>query len=123
VAPEAPTAAFFAAFLGSVLMIAAGLVILAGGNGAVPASWALGATATQLGGVGMTAGIGVLAAGFLLHENRSFRREIGGAIIVLSAGSVFGGAGFWIGMALGVVGGVLAIVRPTRPLMAGPTPP
>lgn len=116
-APEAPTLAFFAVFLGSVLIVAAGLVILAGGSGAIPASWTPGADATQLGGLGVTLGSALLAAGFLLHENRSYRREIGATIVVLSGASVLGGAGFWAGLVLGVAGGLLAMLRPPLPLV------
>jgi len=116
-APEAPTLAFFAVFLGSILIVAAGLVILAGGSGVLPAGWTPGAASTQLGGLGVTLGCALLAAGFLLHENRSYHRGIGLAIVVLSVASVLGGAGFWGGLALGVVGGLVAMLRPPVPLV------
>lgn len=110
--PEPPTLAFFAAFLGGVLIVVEGLALLAGGTEPImlvtpPASSEL----PSLGGVGVATGIGILALGFSLQENLGHRVGVGIALVVLGLLSVASGGGFLLGTGLAVAGGLLAVVR------------
>lgn len=120
--PEAPTVAFFAAFLGGVLSIVEGLALLAGGTepwGVLPVGGS--AALPSLGGIGVAAGIGVVAAGFAMQENVEHRVGVGGALVVLGAIALVGGGGFLIGSALSIAGGLIAVFRKPLPLYALPT--
>lgn len=106
--PEPPTLAFFLAFLGGVLALVEGLVLLGGGT--VPPG-VLGvpdpADLPSLGALGVATGIGIVGAGFSLLENPSRRGPVGGVLVLLGALSVVAGGGFLIGAALAVAGGLL----------------
>lgn len=119
--PEAPTLAFFAAFLGGVLIIVEGLALLAGGTEPVavfapPVSSEL----PSLGGVGVAVGIGVVALGFFLQENVDGRLGAGTVLVVLGAISLVSGGGFVVGFVLAVAGGLLAAARRPTPLYHHP---
>ena len=112
---EAPTFTFFATFLGAVLILLQGLVVLSGGAGAFSFVAApSGSDAGQLGGAAVAVGIGIVAAAFALQENHRHRRGIGVVIVILGALSIVGGGGFLIGLPLTLLGGLAAILlRPT----------
>ena len=113
---EAPTLAFFAVFLGGILILVEGLIFVAGGANTfrfaiTPASSA----AVQLGGIGVALGIGILATGFVLHENLAQRRSAGALLLVLGTLSLLSGGGFLVGLGATVVGGLIAVLRRPPP--------
>lgn len=110
--PEAPTLAFFAVFLGGLMVLLQGLVLLTGAGSAFSVGVALAPSlATQFGGVGVTLGIGIVAAGFALHENPGSRRQVGVVTVVLGLLSLVAGGGFLLGLGLSVAGGLMAAFR------------
>jgi len=119
--PEAPTVAFFAAFLGGVLNLVEGLALLAGGTEPISVLPPVSSSVLPpLGGVGVSAGIGLIAAGFLMQENLGQRVAGGVALVALGVVSLLSGGGFLIGAALAIGGGLLAILREPLPLYAVP---
>jgi len=118
-APEPPTAAFFVAFLGGVLIIVEGLALLAGGSEPLSILPAVSSSALPpLGGIGVAAGIGVVAVGFSLQENLRHRVGVGIAAIALGALALASGGGFVVGSVLAIAGGLVAIFREPVPLYA-----
>lgn len=62
--------------------------------------------------IGFITGIALVIVGVLMYTSDSKRIKIAGILaIVLAAISYFGGGGLFIGMILGIIGGVLALVR------------
>ena len=121
--PEAPTVAFFAAFLAGVLNLVEGLALLAGGTEPVSVLPSVSSAALPpLGGIGVAAGIGLVAAGFSLQENPGQRRAVGVALVVLGGISIASGGGFLVGSALAIAGGLVAYLREPMPLYADPVP-
>jgi hypothetical protein len=117
--PEPPTVAFFLAFLGGVLAVVEGLVLLGGGPppGAVVGVPSYGEL-PSLGGIETAIGVAIVATGLSLLENPRQRVTVGVVLIALGGLSVIGGGGFLAGAALSLVSGVLAAVR--SPRAAGP---
>ncbi len=60
---------------------------------------------------GLSSGIAVILVSFMLRLKPDESKRWGVMIIVLSCMSILGMAGFFFGMALGVIGGVLAVIR------------
>lgn len=60
---------------------------------------------------GIVCGIVILVGSYLLYSRPASHATWGVVILVFSLLSVFEGGGFIVGLILGVVGGVLAIVR------------
>lgn len=114
--PEAPTVAFFLAFLGGVLVMVESLALLAGGT--APYSVGISTTVSEsagLGGLGVAVGIGIVAAGFAVQENVAHRIGVGVVLLVLGSLSVLSGGGFGFGLGLAVAGGLISILlRPTN---------
>lgn len=61
--------------------------------------------------VGLSSGIAVILTSFMLKMRPRESKRWGIMIIVLSAMSLLGMGGFIFGMALGVIGGIIAIIR------------
>ncbi len=115
--PEAPTPAFFAGFLGGILVAVEGLFLLAGGT--EPFSLGVAVTPAQtaeLGGIGLTCGVAIVAVAFGLQEVRTHRVVAGLALLGLGAVSLVGGGGFGLGLAGTIGAGLLALLRPPAPL-------
>lgn len=60
---------------------------------------------------GLSTGTAVIMTSFMLNIRPEESKKSGIMIVILSAMSILGMGGFIIGMALGITGGVLAIVR------------
>lgn len=60
---------------------------------------------------GMSTGMAVIITSFMLKRKPEESRRWGIMLVVLSGMSILGMGGFLVGMGLGVVGGVLAIIR------------
>lgn len=121
-----PTGAFVASIVGAVLMLVEGVYLsvvgsVASGAGLVAAGSLLGG----LGFLGAFFGFIVLILSILLFRNPDSHTGYGIAILVLSLLSIFGGGGFIIGLIVGAIGGILAIVfQPDgAPLPLGPDLP
>jgi hypothetical protein len=111
--PEPPTVAFFLAFLGGVLALVEGLVLLGGGT--APPGVLGGSVASDLpslGALDVAVGTGIVGAGFSLLENPRHRVTAGAALVGLGGLAVIGGGGFLVGAVLSVAGGLLAVLRP-----------
>jgi len=122
-ASQAPTLAFFALFLGGVFVLLEGLVLIGAGPNAFGVGYALPtADTSQLGGLGVAAGTGILAVAFFLHENYGRRKAAGVILLILAGTSLACGGGFLIGFALTLGGALLGILRPPTPLY-GQAPP
>ena len=116
-APEAPTPAFFVGFLGGILIAVEGLFVLAGGI----EPFSLGVAVTpaetaELGGIGLTCGIAIVAVAFGLQEVRTHRVVAGVALLGLGALSLVCGGGFGLGLAGTIGAGLFALLRPPAPL-------
>ena len=93
------------------------MILLAGGGSQFEVGFSIPAsTVVPLGGVGLSLGLGIIAAGFLLHEVEAYRRSAGMAIVILAALSTLSGGGFIVGLALAVLGGCLAMFLQPIPL-------
>jgi hypothetical protein len=103
--------AFFFSFLGGILILAEGLAFLVLGSVAGAAGYAAaGSIIGALGAVESVLGLVVLVLAFAVVAQPVRHREVGLLILVFSVGSFLVGGGFYLGAALGTVGGVLAIV-------------
>ncbi len=60
---------------------------------------------------GLSSGVAVILISFMLRMKPEESRRWGFMVIVLSAMSILGMGGFIIGMALGIIGGVIAILK------------
>jgi hypothetical protein len=63
-----------------------------------------------IGAIGAALGVGVLISAILLSSDRQRNTTMGAVILILSLVSIIIGGGFFIGLLLGVVGGIMAIV-------------
>jgi len=98
-----------------------GLLLLAGGGVALEVGYPLpAADLASLGGVGLAAGLGVIAVGFALHEAPEPRRRAGAVLVSLAAVGLVGGGGFLIGSGLAIAGGLLVIFGRTPPIVSVP---
>jgi len=114
---EAPTLAFLIACLGGWLIVVEGMLLLGGGGTAFQVGLVLPPSETvQLGGVGVTVGLGIVAVGFFLHETQGARKGIGVVTLALGAVSLVSGGGFLIGTVLTVAGGLIVILGKPTPL-------
>ena len=65
--------------------------------------------------LGILSGIGVVLSAIMLHRRPTEHERWGAAVLVLSVLSIFGGmGGMGLGVLLGVLGGILAIVWSPR---------
>lgn len=122
-----PNGAYILSLIGGIFIILAGLVYVAIAAVASSVYSSLG-----LGGIGAAAAsilivyaVVALILGFLviygaiqLKRRPEGARTWGVLILVFSLISIIGGGGFYIGLILGLIGGILAIVwRPPAPMM------
>ena len=111
---DRPIGAFILSLLGGVLILAEGAILAAlssavGSAGCVGCSEA-GQVIGGVGAFGVLMGILVVILSVILLARPENHLGLGIAILVFSLLSFFGGAGFVLGLILGVVGGILAIV-------------
>lgn len=125
---EKPTGAAVLSIIGGVFILLAGLVLMAIG------AWldfllgvtglTFGLPVTTLGILGLVLGLVIIVLGVMLLMKPEMHLVFGVLILVLSLVSVISLGGFFIGLILGLVGGILGIVfKPTPPMMAAPMPP
>ena len=93
--------AFLSAFLGALMPV---------GLGADPA-----AMVTNLGIIGAALGLGVMALGIVMFIKPKLARILGIVIVVLSIASIVAAGGFFLGLILGVVGGILGLLFKAQP--------
>jgi hypothetical protein len=108
---EVPTAAFAVSLIAGILIFLVGAVeglasSLASEVGANLASLALSVVAF----FGVVFGLIVIALAVSLYRHPEHHTGYGIAILVFSVASIVGGGGFGLGLLLGVVGGILAIL-------------
>ena len=114
---EAPTFSFLVASLGGWLIVVEGMILLGGGGSAFSVGFPLpAAEAVQLGGIGVTVGLVIVAVGFFVHETEGHRTSAGVTTVVLGVVSLASGGGFLMGSALSVAGGLISIVSKPTPL-------
>nr|WP_272898433.1 DUF6114 domain-containing protein [Methanomassiliicoccus luminyensis] len=103
-----PAAAYVLMLLAGVLVIINGMMSIAVGRSLDVAIFEAGAL---VGVAGVLMGAGMLLAASRLNSRPAEHVRLGAAVIVLSLASlVLAGGGFIIGSAMGVGGGILAIV-------------
>ncbi len=106
--PSPPTAAAVLTFIAGLLMIIDGaLLSVAGGLIGGTAGGFVG----TLGGLGILFGLFLFIFGFVLYVRPEHHLILGVLIIVVSLTSILSGGGFFLGLILGVVGGILAVVH------------
>lgn len=94
-------------------------MLLAGGGTAFEVGYPLPPPdLAALGGVGLAAGLGVVAVGFALHEAPEPRTAAGSVLVGLAVVGLAGGGGFLLGSALAIVGGLLAIFGRSPPIVS-----
>jgi hypothetical protein len=116
-AGKKPTAAMVLSLIGGILILIGGIVTLAfasltvgliGGFTSI-----LGAAAEALtisGAIGVVFGIIIVALSLMLSSKPNKHAALGAVILILSIISILDGGGFIIGLVLGLIGGILAII-------------
>jgi hypothetical protein len=106
-----PALAFALSLFAGLLMLVDGIYLFAVANAATVAGFA---TASSLIGVvaflGVFFGFIVIILAVLLYRNPEAHTGYGIAILVLSLLSIFGGGGFLLGLVLGAIAGIFAIL-------------
>jgi len=117
-----PVGPFLTALLGGVLMMSNGIVtFLVGANYLYAGNGAAWSQVTGFGYFELAVGFVVVLLAALLLIDPSRPTTIGIAIAALSLVSYFGGGGFFVGLILGVVGGIWALfVQPSGERELGP---
>ncbi len=126
-AGEKPTAAMVLSIIGGLLIILAGamylaiaefleeLLLLSGETLDVdPVLWI-----QILGAIGIVIGIVIMVGGVMMYSRPASSTVWGVIILVLSLVSIIATGGFFIGLILGLIGGILGIVF--KPAPAAPT--
>ncbi len=95
--------------LRGIVRIVAGDVITFVGSDEVRHRFLAGLALNVIGGVAVVFGIAIIIGAYLIYS----RMEVAGGIIVLlfSLASIFVGSGWLIGLVLGVIGGILALIK------------
>ncbi len=136
-AGKKPTAAYVLMLIGGIIIFLAAVAVLVGGLAAISyvnglqngtttignTSLTLNATTRALisgsagkiyaaGGVGLVTGVILIALALMVRGSSDLKkiRNLSIAAIVVSVISYFGGAGLMVGMALGIIGGVLGLL-------------
>lgn len=123
---DRPTAAFAVSLIAGILILINGAVlgavssfigplVAAGGSGPgpVPGAGQAMMVSSILGflmAVGVVLGIVVIVAAVMLYRNPAQKTLWGVLVLVLSIVSIFVGGGFLLGLILGVIGGILALI-------------
>jgi MFS family permease len=121
-AREKPTVAFILSLIGGIIILSVALLALA-------ASFLISEeelkrflpveidienlrSIVQIAGlVGIASGILVIVGAIMINSGKLRRVKIGGIIaIIFSIASIFAGGGFFIGLILGLIGGILALI-------------
>lgn len=109
-----PSAAFILTLIGGILIFLSGLVTAATyailGSLAISILPGLGVLLIGLAVVALLFGIIIMVGGLRMRSDPGSARTWGIIVIVLSLLSLIGGGGFFLGLILGLVGGILAIV-------------
>ena len=121
---DLPVGAFILSLIGGILILGAGIYLaIVGGSLAAAGNPVLGGVAQGLGGLGVFIGLLLVILSFALFIQPDHHVGYGVAIIVLSVMSVLTGAGFILGLILGLIGGILAILfQPSDDLELPPGP-
>jgi len=106
---ERNTAAFVLSLIGGIIILINGLLVAIGGAFII---WFFGTGILWI-VLGLVFGFGTLVAALMLNSNPREHVTWGIMIIVFSVLSIVIGGGFIIGMILGLIGGVLALVSET----------
>jgi len=72
------------------------------------------------GALSATAGLAVIFLAAFYRTYADFRAYFGALIVLLSAGDLWFGGGFWVGSVVGIVAGVLILVLPPYGLVHQP---
>ncbi len=96
--------------LGSLLIFADGVALVAVASVAYNLGFAVQSSIASLGALGILFGIILFALSLALWFRPESHKGIGVAMIVLSLLSILGGGGFILGLILSLVGGILAVV-------------
>ena len=108
------TVGFILSLIGGIIILVGAIAVLALGSafsstGVVGAA-ELGSLFVVSGAVGLISGILVIVSSILIHKPG--KETIGGILaIVFSLVSIIGGGGFFIGLILALVGGILGLVK------------
>jgi|GEM_PF-1603302 len=108
---ERPIGAFVLSLIGGILILFEGAVLsiaasVVGASGFIGAGNLLGG----LGFLGLFFGFVIVVLAIQVFRNPDAHVAYGIAILVLSLVSILGGGGFFLGLILGAIGGILAIV-------------
>jgi Family of unknown function (DUF6114) len=107
---DRPLLAYAVALIGGALILLEGWLALAASGAASTVGLSSAAAAlTGMSGVGLWLGTPIVLLAMVIYVWPSTHRVAGIGVILLSLGSFFGGGGFYIGMILGVAGGILAV--------------
>ena len=120
-AREKPTVAFILSLIGGIIILLIALLVLVSSfvireeelKGLLPVEIDvenLRFTVQIAGLVGIVSGILVIVGAIMINSGKLGRVKIGGIIaIIFSITSIFAGGGFFIGLILGLIGGILAL--------------
>lgn len=108
---DLPVGAFILSMLGGILILAAGIYLaIVGGIFSAAGNSLVGGIAEGLGGLGVLLGFLLVGLSFAMFFQPDHHLAYGIAIIVVSLMSAITGAGFILGLILGLVGGILAVL-------------
>jgi len=111
-AEDKPTAAFVLSLIAGIFILLNGLVVA--WLGSLFAILGMEEIGIALIAVGMVFGVVVLLGAIMLYAQPKQHVVWGVIVLVLSLGSIIIGGGFFIGLILGLVGGILGIIwKPT----------
>ncbi|HTT73436.1 MAG TPA: zinc ribbon domain-containing protein [Thermoplasmata archaeon] len=119
-----PSGAHILSLIAGIFIILSGLVYIAVGAlvGSVFAGLGVaGAAVAALGAVALIFGVIIIYGAVQLRTHPSSSKTWGAIILILSLLSFVGGSGFFIGLILGLIGGILALVwkAPPAPMTGG----
>lgn len=101
-----PSIAFVFSLIGGIFILLNGLVILS----FQPLFDLIGLPLWIMAALGLVFGLAVILAAIMLYAYPSQRAAWGSMVIVFSVVSIVIGGGFFLGMLLGLVGGILAFI-------------
>ncbi|HZY91407.1 MAG TPA: hypothetical protein VFG07_01330 [Thermoplasmata archaeon] len=107
---DRPLGAFITSLIGGVLILAAGAILAAAGSVVGAVAGGVGGLLVGLGALGVFFGLLIVILAIVMFISPDFHLLCGIGILILSLLSIVAGSGFFLGLLLGVIGGILGIV-------------
>ena len=113
-AGEKPTAAFVLSLIGGIFILLDGILLAVVGSaiaiGGLAGSGTAGGIVSAIGAIGVIFGLIIIIGGVMMYQKPQSHTMWGVIVLILSLISIITGGGFIIGLILGLIGGILALV-------------